>query len=217
MSEETRVSLSKKPDDEFGPVGKTVTMLVIVVILYLLAATVTYWVPPSGPSETYEARDYVAALGVQHGQAYDILLSEEAQTGTGGSLSGGGGLFSFDIVGELSPVSSVRMGFTSAAGESYIFDIPVSKVRFLQQEASPSTVFYIIEQDARLSGSDNPSYISRGNFWLFKRGAVVKPPSIEETPAWQTAQSSNLGELLPELVYRVDVTLTPEQFQRYVG
>ncbi len=77
-------------------------------------------------------------FGIQQGVSYTVLVGN-----TQSGIVGEGSVFLFFGSVESKPESSLRMGYTSAAGKSYLLDIPTKNIEFIATDPNvePSAQF----------------------------------------------------------------------------
>lgn len=130
-------------DDHFGRAMLTslIKAIAAVTALYIAANFTIYnWTGNSRLSETKKdmtLAEATASYGLKSDTEYPFDIGNRI-TGTAGSTTTRGGYFYLHNTSSWSPASSLSVGFT-ANGKSYIFEIPMSHITFIQSEvAQPS-------------------------------------------------------------------------------
>jgi hypothetical protein len=194
-----------------------VKAIATVTIMYIAANFTVYsWTGNSKISEREKdmtLAEATASYGLKSDTEYPFDIGNRI-TGTAGSTTTGGSYFYLYNKSSWSPASSLSVGFT-ANGKSYIFEIPMSHITFIQSEvAQPSMKMHM---DYPLPAG---KYTIRDTYSACKKRIKY---------GWWTCENHHLktettavvnGEL-PSLIQtafskfsdtHVTITLTPEQY-----
>lgn len=189
-----------------------------VTVMYVVANfTVYHWTGNSKISEREKdmtLAEATALYGLESDAEYPFDLGNRI-AGTAGSTTTGGGYFYLYSKSSWSPASSLSVGFT-ANGKSYIFEIPMSHITFIQSEtAKPSMKVNI--------GYPWPAgkYTIRDTYSACKK-RVHYGWWVCENHHLKTETTAVVNGELPSLIQtafskfsdtHVTITLTPEQYQ----
>jgi len=123
-------------------ITSVVSFAVITVVLNALAYSVS-----TGPNQPYAtARDVAQAFGLQSGKPYPLVLGTRLG-GSDGRAYARGGLFTATASVTVRPASALSVSFTNGSN-SYILEIPVSKITFVQSDTeAPSVTLNLTKGD----------------------------------------------------------------------
>jgi hypothetical protein len=188
--------------------------------LYLVAGCLTQMSRDRAVHVNFNAQDYLKGkFQLDSRKTYHLRLGSAIGGGTVGSFTTRtyfslfGGSSTTDA--EFTPSSTIRMGFTTGE-DSYILEIPYSKAKFRQVAGVNPSVKFV---------TDNVfiDYKSRQNighhFFNFERGRLqrVDEAHIWKTKAWNAIGRMGLPTFLNKHLIRVVLTLTPDQYNAYLG
>ena len=195
-----------------------VKAIATVTVMYVVANfTVYHWTGNSKISEREKdmtLAEATALYGLKSDTEYPFDLGNRI-AGTAGNTTTGGGYFYLYSKSSWSPASSLSVGFT-ANGKSYIFEIPMSHITFIQSEtAKPSMKVHI--------GYPWPAgkYTIRDTYSACKK-RVHYGWWVCENHHLKTETTARVNSELPALLQtvfskssdtHVTITLSPEQYQ----
>jgi len=211
-------SRSRKGVSAGDVVGGIIAVLIVLGALFLFAGCMVQVNRPSSVHIDYFTKDYLKhEFQLDTAKTYKLQLGAAIGGGTVGSFSTHTSFFLFGgsstTSGQFTPSSTVRLGFRSASA-SYILEIPYSKVKFEPIAGAKSHVKFVVD-------SDEIDYRSRQDvghhFFKFQRGHLEKQAPINKTRAWPRVAAEGLPTFLSNHLIRVVLTLTPQQYQAYLG
>lgn len=103
--------------------------------------------------ETSSETPYAEAashFGLESGEEYPLRLGSRI-SGTSGHVAVGGSLFYVYGEGSWNPATIVSLGFENSDGKSWIIEIPMNRVTFIQKsDANPSVVVHLVGYGYRM-------------------------------------------------------------------
>ncbi len=150
------------------------------------------------------------AFGLESGKKYPLQLGERI-AGSGGEASASAGFFSASASVSLQPASSLSVAFHSGP-KSYILELPMSKIVFLQRRNVPETIEISVDGYGHRADRYDEVHFN----WIFLAG---KHKPLQEN-SWfrRLKQNGKLGEFLQEgVIESVKVTLTPQNYNKILG
>lgn len=165
-------------DDHFGRAMLTslIKAIAAVTALYIAANFTIYnWTGNSRLSETKKdmtLAEATASYGLKSDTEYPFDIGNRI-TGTAGSTTTRGGYFYLHNTSSWSPASSLSVGFT-ANGKSYIFEIPMSHITFIQSEAAKPSMKVHMDYPCPLVNTPYVIHIAPARSALSMVGGRVK-------------------------------------------
>mgnify|MGYP000843582907 FL=1 len=193
----------------------------IMVVLYAVVNAMVYSASmistPTPQDKTNSASVTQAAsyYGLKSDTQYPLELGERF-AGTSGNISFNGNFFFIHGSGSWTPATAVSIGFSSQ-DKSYILEIPMSKITFVQSSTANPSVNIHIDPNAIASNNYTiQNYYSachaRVSFgWWYCHRAL-------ERSSLSVTNSTGLSEVIQSAFVdngdtHVTITLTPEQYQ----
>lgn len=162
-------------------------------------------------------------FGLESGHEYPLELGSRLG-GTSATITTSSGFFTAHTTVNLEASSILSIGFTSPDGRSYILEVPTTSVTFDQDAAAePTVVIYL--SDTRYSSAE----YSYGTMvpvnqescdWIVN---TVFPVCQRDKADWELQlheydeQHLTLAQVVTDNVESVDITLTPEMYNRILG
>lgn len=200
--------LKDEPREERGKVAAILGVMLIVA--YALSAAMIYFMPSPKLSTSAPQSEVMSYFGLEEGKAYPLIVGSRVD-GAKGSVSGR----FFWVNGSMMPVSSLSVGFDSDDGTSYILELPMSTITFVQEdELDPSVTVHLLYDDkyssgARIEGKDCGAKFSWGFFHQKCEG--------EELVLDSSTEQQGLTDVVSRLALRgqlsITIVLSPEQYQ----
>lgn len=192
--------------------------------LYLVAATVFHLNAVHGPREKvwFTTEQYLGAAGLDVGETYNLRLGSATGGGSVGDIDSElsvdfflfAGTTTSTTSGRITPSSAVRLSYRTQ-GNSYILEIPYSRVQFKPQEGAETSVRFIINN---YHEDFKQHRVIGANFWTFQNGHLSKMrPTLYDTNFWVEVTSMGLPTYLAKSLSRVEFVLTPQQYSAYLG
>ncbi|MDO5343983.1 MAG: hypothetical protein Q4F02_03705 [Candidatus Saccharibacteria bacterium] len=167
---------------------------------------------------THETEYATAAahFGLQSGVQYPLQLGSRF-AGTSGEMSVNGGIFSVYGEGSWSPATAVSLGFENPDGRSWILEIPVSRITFVQDAGAKPNVLI------NLNGSSyDPEFkatIDHGGchlkiewgWWLCAAGEPKVALSVSDD-AERAGLAPIVAQAFSDGGSSATITLTPQQY-----
>ncbi len=192
-------------------------IVVVYVVVVVLSYMATYGRSTYQPTVNYVLEE---GWGFEAGKAYPLRLGAPVD-GSAGSLAGQASFFLIgggaQLNGRVEPMTSVRMEIDNA-GISYILVIPVDHVKFHQQTGPATAAFTTDDAAEKQIPFFDGSVVKRtGSAWTLNERHVFEFPNISTAREWSGIQNKGLGAYLQAHITVVDLTLTPAQFNAYLG
>lgn len=159
-----------------------------------------------------------AQFGLVAGEAYPFIIGDriEGSTGEGFIRSG---LFTTRGGFTIQPGSAVSVGFQHEAN-SYILELPMSGLTFVQDEdAEPSIVVYLQEdrrqaiQGSAVTATYGPCEYKLQDFlWMCHKEQLTTDYSLE-----QSLIRGGLAPIVADTFQSATITLTPEMYAQLLG
>jgi hypothetical protein len=207
-----RMCLKQSWSDRALAVGSS--LVVAYGILSVVSAATTAFASAMERSEDFLLAETASKeLGFESGRSYPLLV--EGESGLDSMLDdrsiSSSGSFTVRHITDSDLSLSFRTG-----GESYIFKLPLLKVVFTEGNGTDSSV------KIDLAGESDFMHLQQhydGFACHLHNLIVVCPPAkphttIERVPG---GKSRGLGELVNDHLDRVEITLTPDMYQRILG
>ena len=144
--------------------------------MYVVANCVVYnWTGNSKISEKEKdmtLAEATASYGLKSDTEYPFDIGNRI-TGTAGSTTTRDGYFYLHNTSSWSPASSLSVGFT-ANGKSYIFEIPMSHITFIQSEAAKPSMKIHMDYSCLLVNTPYATHIAPARSALSMVGGRVK-------------------------------------------
>lgn len=168
------------------------------------------------------ASDYMRKLGFNPSVSHPLELGSAIE-GSSGRVNGvahfnllfGSGGGSANVRGQSLPASSVRLGLT-IGHDSYILELPYSKVKFVQTNAPATATFTVRSQKL-----DQRKVAIDWHCQTFLAPACHKFAEVQttavDTAKWPAIRDAGLAALLSDNIISVRLTLSPSQYQRYLN
>lgn len=164
-------------------------------------------------STSVKVNDAAQSLGLTSGKEYPFEVGS-LSIGVAGTIQGG--FLGFD--GQVQSASTLKVGFTSETGNSYLLEIPTSVMTFRQVPGTqPSMILNLKDeffQEPRYTKADySPCHWTLNNLWLvckkeLKPGTPTIPKDIID---------SGLAPLVSKYILGATITLTPEMYQELLN
>ena len=161
--------------------------------LYVIANVVVYSMtalPPRSESETRAATiaEISSHFGLESGKEYPLQLGERF-AGTSGDMRVVGTLFYTYGSGSWNPATGLSIGFSAEDGRSYILEVPMEKVTFVQSETAEPSVkldmgsgIWSNERDARVlihREMSSCSVVIDAGWWTCHRDTLSETKNYE--------------------------------------
>ena len=214
------IGLVLEQDDEESNQSTTIgfftKVIATMLVLYGIANAVLY--PMSSfDTKTKRASATIAQVtshyGLESDTQYPLKLGQRF-AGTSGSMAVNGNFFFVHGSGSWTPATAISVGFASQ-GESYILEIPTSKITFVQSNEAKSSVSIHIDSDINAGHNyvvreDYSSCHARVSFGWWYCHRTLEKSSVS------TTDSVSLPEVIQEAFTeghaRATITLSPEQY-----
>lgn len=204
-----------KESNQSTTVGFFTKVVATMIVLYGIANAVLY--PVSSSNKTTRTSATIAQVtshyGLKPDTQYPLKLGQRF-AGTSGSMTVNGNFFFVHGSGSWAPATAISVGF-ALQGNSYILEIPTSKITFVQSNEAKSSVSIHIDSDINAGHNyvvreDYGSYHARVSFGWWYCHRTLEKSSISTT--------DNVS--LPEVIQgaftdghaRATITLSPEQY-----
>lgn len=213
------VGLVSEQDDETGNKSTTVgfftKVIATMLVLYSIVNAVFYLMSSSDKTKQTSATivQVTSHYGLESDTQYPLKLGQRF-AGTSGSMAVNGNFFFVHGSGSWTPATAISVGFASQ-GESYILEIPTSKITFVQSNEAKSSVSIHIDSDINAGHNyvvreDYGSCHARVSFGWWYCHRTLEKSSVSTT--------DNVS--LPEVIQgaftdghaRATITLSPEQY-----
>lgn len=115
------------------------------VVMYTIANVVVYSMtalsplPPRSETRAATVAEVTSHFGLESGKEYPLQLGERF-AGTSGDMRVVGGIFYTYGSGSWNPATGLSIGFSAEDGRSYILEVPMEKVTFVQSETAEPSV-----------------------------------------------------------------------------
>ena len=115
------------------------------VVMYTIANVVVYSMtalsplPPRSETRAATVAEISSHFGLESGKEYPLQLGERF-AGTSGDMRVVGALFYTYGSGSWNPATGLSIGFSAEDGRSYILEVPMEKVTFVQSETAEPSV-----------------------------------------------------------------------------
>lgn len=162
--------------------------------------------------------EYAAAaahFGLQSGVQYPLQLGSRF-AGTSGHLAVDSGLFYTRGEGAWSPATAVSLGFENPDGRSWILEIPVSRITFIQDAGAKPSV--VVNLNGSSYGPDFETTIDHGGclkiewgWWLCATGEPTVTLSVSDD-AERAGLAPIVAQAFSDGGSSATITLTPEQY-----
>ena len=116
-----------------------------IVVMYTIANVVVYSMtalsplPPRSETRAATVAEVTSHFGLESGKEYPLQLGERF-AGTSGDMRVVGGIFYTYGSGSWNPATGLSIGFSAEDGRSYILEVPMEKVTFVQSETAEPSV-----------------------------------------------------------------------------
>ena len=212
-----RSSSSTATNEKLGPFGKIVVIAFICFVIWGLTALIARG-SVGNPYVGYPVSSYMQQLGFNVATPHPLQLGAPI-VGSDGQISGSAQFFLFagdgSIHGSSQPASSIRLGL-SVGQKSFILEIPYNKVVFIQSTSQPSAATFTIND----MGLDTLPQTAKWCLSLWNPICHTIPkvqPTARDTASWMQIEQNGLGQLLQQYIVSVQLTLSPQQYQTYLG
>lgn len=188
--------------------GCGIILFWVVVVIIGISGFISLIVMSSSPTFS-NATVAKAAFGLEADKPYPLRLGRRIE-GSGGTSYASTGFFSAQAATNIQPASALSVAFHHGE-RSYILELPMRKIVFLQREGVPETIRISLEGER---DGDRYGVLYRGIF--IPRGS--KP--LEEND-WFTdlKNDGQLGDFLSDeyIVKSIQITLSPEHYTEILG
>ncbi len=185
--------------------------VVVVAVIYAFVLFMSCMVALGGSDPSFSNSSITKeAFGLESGKEYPLQFGERIQ-GSSGEATASAGFFSASASVSLQPASALSVAFHYGA-RSYILELPMSKIVFLQRKNVPETIKIVVGGD-QYGGDRYGIYFD----WILHEGA---PKPLEDQGWFQDLkQNGKLGEFLQPswIIESVKVTLTPQDYNKILG
>lgn len=200
-------------DDKFILGGMVVALIFAILACWVATAgiwRVGNWLYNSTPMHPYSASDTLKAENININQSLPLILGTTVE-GSQGSVSGIGALTFMSLDGSWQAASSVRLGLTHGE-KSYIMEVPLSKVQFVQKPNANSEAVVVLSQEPV---GYYESFTHCDHFWSYgKCWNELRP--MQNSSEWAVIQQKGMGSLIQGALVTVTLMVTPEQYNTYL-
>lgn len=188
-------------------------VIVVCAVIYAIVVLLSLLIASHPMNYRYFSSSEIAkeAFGLESGKKYPLQLGERI-AGSSGEAEASAGFFSASASVSLQPASSLSVAFHNGP-KSYILELPMSKIVFLQRRNAPET----IEISINGYGHRADRYSGVHFNWIFLAGNT-KP--LQENSWFQhLKRNGKLGEFLQpsNVIESVKITLTPQDYNKILG
>ena len=182
-----------------------------IIVIYSIVVAITCLAALTGENPSFSNSSIAKeAFGLESGKEYPLKFGERIQ-GSSGEATAHAGFFSASASVSMQPASALSIAFHYGA-RSYILELPMSKIVFLQRKNAPETV-KIVVGGSHYGGDRYGIHFD----WVFHQGA---PKPLKDQGWFQDLkQNGKLGEFLQarSVIESVKITLTPQDYNKILG
>ena len=166
-------------------------------------------------SEYASGRDVAGTFGLQSDQDYPLVVGSRFG-GSSVEATASAGVFSARAYVSSQPASAISIGFTYQ-NKSYILEVPVSKVTFIQSTYAKPTVRMHLDSTAFLGAQYLYKYSGHHcgvrNLWVVCLPKRVGAP-LKVGPE---SQRRGLAPIVSDYLDSATITLTPAMYKEILG